>query len=270
MRNHGEAFDNLVRIMRDLRSPGGCNWDRAQTSISLLPYLIEETYETVEAAEAGDHRKLREELGDLLLHILFQAEIAEEEGKFDIGDVIRSITNKMIARHPHVFGDKTDLTPEEVRQNWENLKLKDRENSSTKKRETVLSGVPKRMPALLKAYRVQEKAAQFGFDWERPEEIFDKIEEELAEFRDALRRSDVPAIREELGDLIFSLVNFARHIQAEPESCLNATIEKFTRRFDRMERALAQSGINLKEATLDQMEAEWQKSKTGGNESGTD
>jgi len=259
LRDSGKRFAELVEILRKLRAPGGCNWDRAQTTQSLLPYLIEETYEAIEAAEALDYQKLKDELGDLLLHIIFQAEIAEEKGEFDIADVVEVVTRKMIDRHPHVFGDRQDLSPEQVRENWEALKLKQRAKDETK--PTVLSGVPKTMPALLKAYRVQEKAAQFGFDWEKAEDIFAKIEEELAEFRTALADNDVAAIREELGDLIFSLVNFARHINAEPESCLNSTTAKFTRRFDLMEKALAQKGINLKQATLPEMEEEWQRAK---------
>ncbi len=248
-----------MEVLRALRAPAGCRWDRAQTSKSLLPYMIEETYEAVEAAEAGDHEKLKEELGDLLLHILFQAEIAEEKGQFDINDVVVSLTDKMIERHPHVFDDRKDLTPDQVRENWEAVKLKKRKENDSKK--TVLSGVPKTMPALLKAFRVQEKAAQFGFDWERLEDVFEKVEEELAEFKEALSQDDQSRIREELGDLLFSLVNFARHIETEPETCLNATIRKFTDRFDLMEKALAAEGINLKEATLDQMEYHWQQAK---------
>lgn len=260
VRDSGASFQKLVEILRDLRAPGGCNWDRAQTTSSLLPYMIEETYEAIEAAEAEDFDRLKEELGDLLLHIIFQAEIAEEQGKFDMRDVVEIVTQKMIERHPHVFGDRKDLSPDQVRQNWEALKLKNRK--SNEKHLTVLSGVPKTMPSLLKAYRVQEKAAQFGFDWERAEEIFAKIEEELGEFREALAQNNRPAILEEFGDLLFSLVNFARHIQAEPETCLNATIRKFSDRFDKMERALAAKGMTLKEATLAQMEEEWQRAKS--------
>jgi len=254
-----KSFNNLVDILRALRAPGGCNWDRAQTSQSLLPYLIEETYEAVEAAESEDNAKLKEELGDILLHIIFQSEIAEEQGLFDIGDVIASITEKMIDRHPHVFGERRDLTPDQVRENWETVKMQKRQPEENGK--TVLSGVPKTMPALLKAYRVQEKAAQFGFDWERPEEVFAKIDEELAEFKQALADEDTAAIKDELGDLLFSLVNFARHIPAEPEGCLNGTIRKFIDRFDKMEKALLAEGLTLKQATLERMEYHWQQAK---------
>lgn len=259
MRESGPAFHQLVQILQTLRSPQGCPWDREQTTRSLLPYLIEETYEAVEAGEQLDYDKLKEELGDILLHIIFQAEIAEELGHFDIRDVIEVITQKMIDRHPHVFGDTTVADSDQVKRNWEAIKLRQRQDEAPK---TVLAGVPKTMPALLKAYRVQEKAAQFGFDWERAEDIFAKIDEEMAEFKDALAQNDVAAIRDELGDLIFSLVNFARHIQAEPETCLNATIRKFTHRFDCMERALHLRGLSLKEATLAQMEEEWQRAKS--------
>lgn len=259
MRESGTVFQNLVEILRTLRAPGGCNWDRAQTTQSLLPYMIEETYEAVEAGEAGDYDKLREELGDILLHIIFQAEIAEELGKFDMRDVVEVVTAKMIERHPHVFGDRRDLSPDQVRQNWEALKLKNRKEEE--RHLTVLSGVPKTMPSLLKAYRVQEKAAQFGFDWERAEDIFAKIDEELGEFKEALARNDKTAIQDEFGDLLFSLVNFARHIQAEPETCLNGTIRKFSDRFDKMEKALQLRGLTLKQATLAQMEEEWQRAK---------
>lgn len=258
MSDNDKSFRRLVEILKALRAPGGCNWDRAQTSESLLPYMIEETYEAVEAAEAGEHHRLKEELGDILLHIIFQAEIAEEKGQFDIDDVIGVVTQKMIDRHPHVFGERKDLTPEQVRQNWETVKMQKRDAGSEK---TVLSGVPKTMPALLKAYRVQEKAAQFGFDWENPEDIFDKIDEELSEFRKALADNDKDAIRDELGDLLFSLVNFARHIQAEPEGCLNGTIRKFSNRFNKMEKALQAEGLTLKQATLERMEYHWQQAK---------
>jgi MazG family protein len=258
MSDKDKPFNNLVGILKALRAPGGCNWDRAQTSQSLLPYLIEETYEAVEAAENEDHAKLKEELGDILLHIIFQSEIAEEKGLFDIEGVLAAITQKMIDRHPHVFGERRDLTPDQVRENWEAVKMQKRKAGDGK---TVLSGVPKTMPALLKAYRVQEKAAQFGFDWERPEQVFDKIDEELAEFRRALADNDTAAIRDELGDLLFSLVNFARHIQAEPEGCLNGTIQKFTDRFDKMEKALLAEGLTLKQATLERMEFHWQHAK---------
>lgn len=259
MRESGTSFQELVEILRKLRAPGGCNWDRAQTTQSLLPYMIEETYEAVEAGEASDYDKLKEELGDILLHIIFQAEIAEELGKFDMRDVVEVVTQKMIERHPHVFGDRKDLTPDQVRQNWEAVKLKTRKTEE--RHLTVLSGVPKTMPSLLKAYRVQEKAAQFGFDWERAEDIFAKIDEELAEFKEALSLNDKAAIQDEFGDLLFSLVNFARHIQAEPETCLNGTIRKFSDRFDKMEKALQARGLTLKQATLAQMEEEWQRAK---------
>ncbi len=260
MRPAGPAFDHLVNILETLRAPGGCPWDREQTTQSLLPYMIEETYEAIEAGEAGDYSRLKEELGDLLLHIVFQAEIAAEKGHFDIRDVVELISRKMIERHPHVFGDTTVKSADDVKKNWEAIKIEKRGNGESQ--ATVLAGVPKTMPALLKAYRVQEKAAQFGFDWERAEEIFDKIDEELAEFREALAGNDTAAIREELGDLIFSLVNFARHIQAEPETCLNATIQKFSDRFSKMERALSARGLSLKAATLAQMEEEWQRAKS--------
>jgi tetrapyrrole methylase family protein / MazG family protein len=259
MSDNDKSFSRLVEILKALRAPGGCNWDRAQTSESLLPYMIEETYEAVEAAETEDHAKLKEELGDILLHIVFQAEIAEEKGQFSIEDVVATVTKKMIERHPHVFGTREDLTPEQVRENWEAVKMQKRQPKENGK--TVLSGVPKTMPALLKAYRVQEKAAQFGFDWERPEEVFAKIDEELAEFKEALAKEDTAAIKDELGDLLFSLVNFARHIQAEPEGCLNGTIRKFTDRFDKMEKALLAEGLTLKQATLERMEYQWQQAK---------
>jgi MazG family protein len=257
--DNDKAFSKLVDVLKALRAPGGCNWDRAQTTESLLPYMVEETYETVEAAQVGDHQKLKEGLGDVLPHIPFQAAIAEEKDQFDIYQVIEGLTNKMIERHPHVFGERQDLTPDQVRENWEAVKLKQR--GQERSRKTVLSGVPKTMPALLKAFRVQEKAAQFGFDWENPEDVFAKIDEELEEFKQALSENDTSTIKEELGDLLFSLVNFARHVKTEPETCLNNTIQKFTDRFDKMEKALAREGVSLKEATLDQMEEKWQAAK---------
>lgn len=251
-------FERLVDIMARLRAPGGCPWDRKQTHRSILPYLIEEAYEVKDAVLARKPERLREELGDLLLQIVFHAQMASERGRFTIDDVATQIGDKLVRRHPHVFGDQPmQIDAEQVLNNWERIKLAEK----PKRERSVLEGVPQSMPALLRAYRVQEKVAQFGFDWQRTEEVEAKLNEEVHEFHEALASKNKRAAAEELGDLLFTLVNLARHMKVDPETALNATNRKFARRFAAMERSLKQAGIDPEDADLDTMEVHWQKVK---------
>lgn len=252
------AVERLVRIMARLRAPGGCPWDRKQTHRSLLPYLLEEAYELKDAILARRPERVKEELGDLLLQIVFHAQMASERERFGLADVAEGISDKLVRRHPHVFGPRRRrLSPDEVLGNWEKIKL----GEKSEQHRSVLEGVPRSMPALLRAYRVQEKVAQFGFDWQRTEEVEAKLHEEVQEFHEALEGGRPRAVEDELGDLLFTLVNLARHLKVDPETALNRTNEKFAARFRAMEESLCKAGIDLSEAGLDTMEEHWQKVK---------
>ncbi|MFQ6111811.1 MAG: nucleoside triphosphate pyrophosphohydrolase [Nitrospinota bacterium] len=257
-------FKDLVDIMARLRSGKGCPWDREQTRQSLTPYLIEESYEVLEAIEGGNPDKLKEELGDLLFQILFHSQIAEEQGEFDIWAVIEDAKEKMIARHPHVFGKESADNPEEVLRHWEEIKRRERGNDPN---SSLLDGVPRSLPALLRAHRVQTKAARVGFDWSRAEDVVSKAEEELAELKAALRERREFDARGELGDLLFSIVNLARHLSQDPEDALRGTIDKFCARFRKMERALAARGKSLDEVDLEELDRLWEESKGASPES---
>ena len=254
------SFYSLVDIMKTLRGPNGCPWDKIQTHKSLIPYLLEETYEVIETIEENDFEKLKEELGDLLLQIVFHAEIASQNGEFDIDDVSEAITRKLIRRHPHVFQKKTDLSPDEVTVNWEHIKL-EKDKPKQGERNSVLSGVPKNLPALLRAYRVQEKAAQFGFDWEKTEDIIVKLDEETLELKTELANGNDAGIEEELGDLLFTVVNVARFLKIDPEGALNRITNKFKRRFEYIEERLAESNRTVADADLTEMDKLWDESK---------
>ena len=250
-------FSDLVKIMGKLRSKDGCPWDRAQTHLTLLPYLIEEAYEVLDCVEAKDYQKFKEELGDLLLQIIFHSQIARERKRFDINDVILVLTQKLKQRHPHVFKNKKKLTPQQVINNWEHIKIKT-ENRS------VLSGLPKHLPALLKAYRVGEKVARFRFDWDKAGDIFEKIGEELNELKEVfLSRKDKKKklTEQEMGDILFSLVNLSRHLKINPELALRKTIQKFVKRFNYIEKQLSQKGKPLHTATLKEMDLLWEEAK---------
>ncbi|UCD63174.1 MAG: nucleoside triphosphate pyrophosphohydrolase [Candidatus Zixiibacteriota bacterium] len=249
-------FERLVAIMAVLRSDDGCAWDRKQTHKSLLPYLIEEAYEVVEAVESGDDEMLREELGDLACQIAFHAQMAREKGAFDINDALESINEKLIKRHPHIFGSKRDLSPKQVRDQWEKIKVESGE------KESVLAGVPRSMPALLMAYRIGEKAGGVGFDWKNAEEVFDKVDEELKEMRSELKSGDREKLEEELGDLLFALASLARKLEIDPEQSLKKALEKFRSRFSVLEETVAGSGRKFEDYTLDELEEIWQKSKS--------
>ncbi len=250
-----KAFKKLIQIVDDLRDETkGCPWDKKQTSKSLVPNFIEELYEVIEAIEDEDDDALREELGDLMLHLVFQVQIAREEDKFGMEDVLKAINDKLIRRHPHIFGDEDVDTADAVKMNWELIKKKEK-----KDRKSILDGVPRSMPALIQAWRLQEKAASVGFDWPELPPVCDKIEEEHGELMAALKSGEKAAIEEELGDLIFSIVNLARKLDIDAEAALKATNRKFYDRFQYIEAQYKDSDIN--EADLDELDSHWKKAK---------
>lgn len=244
----------LAEVMKRLRSPDGCPWDLEQTHESLKPYLIEEAYEVLAAIDANDLEGLKSELGDLLLHIVFHAQLASEEGHFDLEEVAAKITEKIIRRHPHVFGDGKADTAEEVKVNWEAIKM-------TQERRSLLSGVPKNLPALLKAFRVQEKTADVGFEWKEISGVEKKFAEELAEFTAARAAGDTAKMEEEFGDMLFVLVNLGRWLGINAELALNKAVGKFIRRFEYIEEKLAERGRNPHDSNLKEMDAIWEESK---------
>jgi MazG family protein len=270
----GRKFERLLDIMRTLRSPEGCPWDREQTHASLRPFVLEETYEVLEAIESGAPAQLREELGDFLFEAVFLAQISEEQGEFAIGDAIDAICDKLVRRHPHVFarGDgDAPLSSGQVIEKWETLKARERAEAglSPQRPKTTLSGVPKTLPALLRAYEVGSRAAAVGFDWDRAEDVLAKIEEEVAEVRhevEAGATGHLSRAEEEMGDLLFAIANLSRKLGIEPEAALRRATEKFTARFETMETALAARGRPLSEATLAEMEAEWGRVKASGRQ----
>jgi tetrapyrrole methylase family protein / MazG family protein len=253
-----DKFQKLVDIMAKLRAEDGCAWDRVQTHESLKPYLIEEAYEVIEAIDEKDPAKLKEELGDLLIQVVFHAQVAKDAGKFDINDVIERICTKMISRHPHVFGDAKFDTPEAVVRQWH-----ERKKEEGKLRDSALEGVPRELPGLLRAHRLQSRAAKVGFDWEKTEDIFDKLEEELNEFREAFGKKSVNDIEEELGDLFFVLVNISRSVGVNSEEALRKTISKFISRFRYIEARAAEEGRRLEDMSLEEMDSIWDEAKRG-------
>jgi tetrapyrrole methylase family protein/MazG family protein len=257
MTNRGEAFEELCRIMHRLRAPGGCPWDREQTHSSLIKYLIEESYEVVDAIEVGNDDELKQELGDLLLQVLFHSEIAEEEGRFAIQDVIEAITAKMVHRHPHVFADSEADTSAEVLRRWEALKREERG-----KETSFLEGIPGQLPALLKAQRYQSRASQVGFDWTDIGQVFDKVREEILELEKADGSGNAKELEEEFGDLLFALVNWGRFKGIDAEDALQRCNRKFKQRFDHIEKTLNDRGSSLEAAPLDEMDALWEEAKS--------
>jgi len=245
---NGIAFERLVQIMDELREK--CPWDKKQTIQSLRQMTIEETYELADAITDSDWRSIKEELGDLLLHIVFYAKIGSEEKKFEMDEVINGICEKLIARHPHIYGDVKADDADEVKRNWEKLKLKEGKRS-------VISGVPTSLPALVKAMRLQEKAKQVGFEWDNREQVWEKVEEETQELKTAVKSNESLKMEEELGDLIFSLVNYARFLQIDAENALERTNKKFIHRFTQMEQQAMQNGRDLQSMTLQEMDAIW-------------
>jgi MazG family protein len=251
------TFQDLVTLMTTLRGPGGCPWDREQTFQSLKPFIIEEAYEVIDAIDRDDRRALAEELGDFLLQAVFVAEIAREEGSFDINDAITVLHDKLVRRHPHVFADVEARDAEQVLVNWEKLKNEERKAEN----KSVLDGVPQALPALLKASRLTEKAARVGFDWRRAEDVFDKIDEEVGELRDAVAKGDAQNTQEELGDLLFAIANIARKLEVNAEEALQSANRKFTKRFTAMEARVRATGRNLDQLTLEEMDLLWDSIK---------
>lgn len=263
--NAGARFEQLVGIMRTLRSEHGCAWDKQQTLKTLRPFVLQETYELLDALDRGDHEALKHELGDFLFEAVFLAQICQEEGRFSIADSIASIAEKLIRRHPHIFepDGRASLTPKQVKQQWEDIKAKERKDAGEPDK-TILSGVPRSMPSLLRAYELSTRAAQVGFDWATTGDVIDKVEEEIRELREAVTTTGASSreAEEEFGDLLFALVNVARKLRIEPEAALRMANDKFQRRFDDVERQAAASGHKLRDHTLEQLENYWQQAKT--------
>jgi tetrapyrrole methylase family protein/MazG family protein len=249
-------LEELVKIMARLRGEEGCPWDKEQTRESLKPFIVEEAYEVLEAIDEKRPEAIREELGDLLFQIVFQCQIATEKGEFGIVDVIETIASKMISRHPHVFGDADYKTSAEVLVHWEAQKKKE-----GKQRDSILEGIPKTLPALLRAHRLQDRVSRVGFDWERMEDVFAKLDEEVKEFKEALAGKRVGEIEDELGDVLFMIVNISRYIGLNPEEALRKTISKFISRFRYIEMAAADLGRKLSDMSLAEMDALWDEAK---------
>ncbi|MGI9103046.1 MAG: nucleoside triphosphate pyrophosphohydrolase [Terriglobales bacterium] len=294
MATTGERFERAVQIMARLRAPGGCPWDREQTFDSIKPFTLEETYEVLEAIDNRDWDELKGELGDLLLQVLFYSEMAQEDGRFSIDDVLERLSTKLVDRHPHVFGNVKAETSGDVLRNWEALKAEEKKKrleagggkapKEETKRESVLAGVSSGVPALLEAFKLSSRAAHVGFEWPEIQGLFDKLHEETEELRGELKKYPAPGPRppqrgvagasglsipeelrnrleDEVGDLLFVLVNVARYLSLDPESALRKTNRKFRRRFQWMEARMAERGRSLPEATLEEMESLWQESK---------
>ena len=248
-----KEFDRLVKIMRRVKTE--CPWDREQTHESIRQYFIEETFEVIDAIDEKDDESLVEELGDVQCQVLFHSLLAEERGKFTLADVCNGIADKLVRRHPHVFENIKVKDSGEVLKNWEHIKMKEG------KKNSILDGVPKDLPALIKAYRVQNKAGRVGFDWDNIADVVAKISEELGEFKESLETNDRDRIEDELGDLLFSIVNLARKIEISPEDALRRTIRKFTARFQYIEKALKEKGVSIKDASLEEMDKLWEEAK---------
>ena len=246
------AFNRLLDIMDDLREK--CPWDKKQTFESLRHLTIEETYELADAILENDLNEIKNELGDVLLHLVFYAKIGSEKKSFDIGDVANAISDKLISRHPHIYGDVTVENENEVKENWEKLKLKEGKNS-------VLEGVPKSLPALIKANRIQDKVSGVGFDWEEPNQVWEKVQEELSELNEEIKKGKKDTIESEFGDVLFSMINYARFINVNPENALEKTNKKFINRFQFLEKAAKEEGKKLAEMTLSEMDVYWEQSK---------
>jgi MazG family protein len=269
----GNAFQRLVDVMARLRGPGGCPWDREQTYRTLRPYVLEETYEVLDAIDRDDYEDLSGELGDFVFEAVFLAQIAAEEGRFTIADSLDHIVQKLIRRHPHVFGpaganarppspEGDAMTPARVLEQWEEIKA--REQESRGERKTVLGGVKRALPALLRAYEIGNRVAAVGFDWARAEDVMDKVREEVDELAHAIGYESRRRAEEEMGDLLFAIANLARKMGIEPESALRQANEKFTARFEQVERRLDQKGKSVHDATLEEMEVEWGEIKKEG------
>jgi len=267
----GHRFTRLVDLMRTLRSPDGCPWDREQTLKTLAPFVLEETYEVLDAIERGDLDALKEEVGDLIFEGVFLAQVASDAGAFTVADSLRYVTDKLVRRHPHVFQDDGEVhdaeskarapSPRAALDRWESIKADER--AAVGKAHQTLSGVPASLPALLRAYKLGKRAAAVGFDWQRASDVVAKIEEEVGELREAVTRhpADAAHVEEEVGDLLFAVANLCRQLDIEPEAALRGANDKFARRFTEVERRFADRGKRLDEVTLEEMEEEWRKVK---------
>jgi ATP diphosphatase len=290
----GDAFARLVEIMATLRGPSGCPWDRAQTIDSLKPFVLEETYEVLDAIDRGDHAALREEIGDHVFEAVFLAQLEHEAGRFAIADSLTTVADKLVRRHPHVFdrssgrsspgppaaGGEQPSTPAQVKTRWEAIKAQERAAGAVESRgtgqagaaaDTLLSGIARTLPALARAFHIGTRAASVGFDWPRADDVLEKVQEEVNELREVVGEAgaegpagDTTRAEEEMGDLLFAIANLARKLGIEPETALRKANDKFTRRFTDMERRIAASGVALGSLSLDQLESEWQRSKAGG------
>lgn len=265
----GSKFEKLVEIMAKLRGPDGCPWDKQQDFDSLKPMLVEEVYEVLEAVENNDSDGLSEELGDLLLHVVFHAQLGKETGQFDIDTVIGKISDKLVRRHPHVFGSETASTPEEVIKNWEAIKAQEKAEklkNRTPEQRGLLEGIPSKLPALHEAHQISARAARVGFDWPDVNGIFDKLQEEVRELQEVISSSGSEdkrdRLEDEIGDMLFVIVNIARYLKIDSESALKRANRKFKSRFQYMEKELAGQGKTLDQTSLDEMEALWQKAKS--------
>ena len=255
MKNIGKEFERLVEIMARLRGPDGCPWDKEQTYKNINPYMLEEVHEVMESIDAGDMAGLKEELGDLLLHIVFHAQMATEDKEFDIYDVVHGICEKLTYRHPHVFGDREVTGSKDVIEKWERLKR------SEKKSKSILDGVPQKLPALLKAFRLGEKAGRVGFDWEDADGILDKLKEEIDELYDARKGDNEAEIEHEYGDLLFTLANIGRFLRINPEEALRKSTNKFIKRFKDMESEAGKSGKDIIDLSPDEWDHLWETIK---------
>src|SRR3989475_5067405 len=264
----GDRFDKLVEIMSTLRGPNGCPWDKQQDFNSLKPMMVEEVYEVLEAIENNDFDGLSEELGDVLLHVVFHAHLGKEAGQFDINTVIQKISDKLIRRHPHVFGSGSASTPEEVVKNWEAIKAQEKAEKLKKRtleQRSLLEGIPSKLPAIHEAHQISSRAARVGFDWPDVDGIFDKLQEEVRELKEVIATGNEESRRErledEIGDMLFVIVNIARYLKIDSESALKRANRKFKSRFQYMEGELAKQGKTLEQTPLEEMEALWQKAK---------
>lgn len=260
MSKAGESIERLIDVMRKLRAPDGCPWDREQTNESLKSDLIEEAYEVLDAIEGGDVSELEEELGDLLLQVVFHSQICAEDGHFEFHQVANGISDKLIRRHPHVFGEVEVSGAGEVLQNWDAIKKQEKKGDDGKPR-SIVEGIPRHLPALQKAHQIQKRAARAGFDWDHIDDVFAKLHEEIDEVKEAISRNHEDDIRAELGDLLFSVVNVSRYLGHNPEELLNHNIKKFVRRFQHVEDRVHESGKEFKEFTLDQLDRFWDEAK---------
>ena len=255
-------FDKLVDIVRTLRAPNGCPWDRKQTLYSLKDALLEETCELIDALDNKDIENIKEELGDVLLHVVFHSQTASEDGLFNIEDVARGINEKLIRRHPHVFKNEHYETAEQVKERWDEIKKE--ENKDKTAPESILDKVPKSLPSLMQAEKLQKKASKYGFDWDNPEQVFEKLQEELNELHDAYKEKDKEHISEELGDVIFVLSRLASHLDISADESLRKVNNKFRRRFGFIEKALKETGKTLETSSVAEMEEKWQEAKRKG------